>query len=138
VKAADELGAALPQDAGLGYYLIATTTDHDRVQVERAVQPTTSALAVLGVAAAVLTLVLAGLAIARDLRRQRGELRQWWRIGLVRPERARVAAAPILLGTTLGLAVGVLVTWVLSPVGPVGSVRSVVPSPGRTLPGLGW
>jgi hypothetical protein len=136
VKAADELGAALPQEAGLGYYLIATTTDHDRVQVERAVQPTTSALAVLGVAAAVLTLVLAGLAIARDLRRQRGELRQWWRIGLARAERARVAAAPILLGTTLGLAVGLLLMWVLSPIGPGGSVRSVVPSPGRTLPGL--
>jgi hypothetical protein len=49
-----------------------------------------------------------------------------------------VAAAPILLGSTLGLAVGLVLAWVVSPIGPVGSVRSVVPSPGRTLPGPVW
>ena len=104
----------------------------------RSVQPTTSALAVLGVAAAVLTLVLAGLAIARDLRRQRAEIRQWWRLGLARADRARVVAVSIVLGTTLGVALGLFGAWLLSPIGPVGSVRSVVPSPGRTVPSLVW
>ena len=108
------------------------------LQVARSVQPTTSALAVLGVAAAVLTLVLAGLAIARDLRRQRAEIRQWWRLGLARADRTRVVAASIVLGTTLGVALGLFGAWLLSPIGPVGSVRSVVPSPGRTVPSLVW
>ena len=81
--------------------------------------------------------MLAGLAIARDLRRQRGEIRQWWRLGLAR-RTARVVAVSIVLGTTLGVAVGLFGAWLLSPIGPVGSVRSVVPSPGRTVPSLVW
>jgi FtsX-like permease family len=139
VQRAAELNQALPHEEGApGYFLIATTTEQQRAQVARSVQPTTSALAVLGVTAAVLTLVLAGLAIARDLRRQRGEIRQWWRLGLARAGRARVAAVSIVLGTTLGVALGLLGAWLLSPIGPVGSVRSVVPSPGRTVPSLVW
>lgn len=139
VQRAAELNRGLPHEDGApGYFLIATTTEQERAQVARSVQPTTSALAVLGVAAAVLTLVLAGLAIARDLRRQRGEIRQWWRLGLARAGRARVAAVTIVLGTTLGVVFGLLGAWLLSPIGPVGSVRSVVPSPGRTLPSLVW
>ena len=139
VERAAELNQDLPHgERAPGYFLIATTTDQDRAQVARSVQPTTSALAVLGVAAAVLTLVLAGLAIARDLRRQRAEIRQWWRLGLARADRARVVAVSIVLGTTLGVALGLFGAWLLSPIGPVGSVRSVVPSPGRTVPSLVW
>ena len=136
---AAELNQDLPhEDGSPGYFLIATTTEQDRAQVARSVQPTTSALAVLGLAAAVLTLVLTGLAIARDLRRQRAEIRQWWRLGLARADRARVVAVSIVLGTTLGVALGLFGAWLLSPIGPVGSVRSVVPSPGRTVPSLVW
>jgi hypothetical protein len=136
---AAELNQDLPQGEGSpGYFLIATTSEQDRAQVARSVQPTTSALAVLGVAAAVLTLVLAGLAIARDLRRQRPEIRQWWRLGLARADRARVVALSIVVATTLGVALGLFGAWLLSPIGPVGSVRSVVPSPGRTVPSLVW
>jgi hypothetical protein len=139
VKRAAVLNKDLPHvDGAPGYFLIATTTDQERAQVARSVQPTTSALAVLGVAAGVLTLVLAGLAIARDLRRQQGEIRQWWRLGLARADRARVAAVSIVLGTTVGAALGLFGAWLLSPIGPVGSVRSVVPSPGRTVPSLVW
>ena len=139
VERAAELNQDLPhEERSPGYFLIATTTDQDRAQVARSVQPTTSALAVLGVAAAVLTLVLAGLAIARDLRRQRAEIRQWWRLGLARADRTRVVAASIVLGTTLGVALGLFGAWLLSPIGPVGSVRSVVPSPGRTVPSVVW
>ena len=139
VERAAELNQDLPhEERSPGYFLIATTTDQDRAQVARSVQPTTAALAVLGVAAAVLTLVLAGLAIARDLRRQRAEIRQWWRLGLARADRTRVVAASIVLGTTLGVALGLFGAWLLSPIGPVGSVRSVVPSPGRTVPSVVW
>ncbi len=139
VEKAAALNEHLPHEAGApGYFLIATTTDQERTQVERSVQPTTSALAVLGIAAVVLTLVLAALAIARDLRRHQGEIRQWWRLGMPRAQRTRVAAASIVVGTTLGVAAGLVGAWVLSPLGPVGSVRSVVPSPGRTVPSLVW
>ena len=139
LQRAAELNQSLTHEDGApGYFLIATTTEQQRAQVARSVQPTTSALAVLGVAAAVLTLILAGLAIGRDLRRQRADVRQWWRLGLARASRARVAAVTIVLGTTLGVALGLFGAWLLSPIGPVGSVRSVVPSPGRTLPSLVW
>ncbi len=47
-------------------------------------------------------------------------------------------AVSIVLGTTLGVALGLFGAWLLSPIGPVGSVRSVVPSPGRTVPSLVW
>ena len=140
VQRAAELNQDLPHEEGApGYFLIATTTEQDRAQVARSVQPTTSALAVLGVAAAVLTLVLAGLAIARDLRRQRREIRQWWRLGLARAGRARVGgrcrscwARPSASRSAFS-ARGCSRRSV-----PVGSVRSVVPSPGRTVPSLVW
>ena len=65
-------------------------------------------------------------------------IRQWWRLGLARADRARVVALPIVIGTTLGVALGLFGAWLLSPIGPVGSVRSVLPSPGRTVPSLVW
>ncbi len=84
---ATDLNSKLPEIPGAGgYFLIGTTTAQDRARVERSMQPTTSALAVLGLAAAAVTMVLAGLSMARDLRRQQDELRQWWQLGLTRQE----------------------------------------------------
>ena len=140
VERAAELNQDLPhEERSPGYFLIATTTDQDRAQVARSVQPTTSALAVLGVAAAVLTLVLAGLAIARDLRRQRAEIRQWWRLGLARADRARVVAVSIVLGTTLGVALGALRRVAALADRPRGKrpLGRAVAGPHRAEPGVG-
>jgi hypothetical protein len=133
---ANELNRDLPDaltERGTSYFLIATTTAQDRERVERSIQPTVAALGVLAVVAAIVTIVVAGLTVARELRRSDDDLAQWRQLGLSTGERTAVAALPLLAAIGLGLLVAVAAAWLLSPVGPVGSVRSVMPSPDRTL-----
>ena len=94
-----------------------------------------AALAVLAGVAAAVTGVLAGLAVARDLRRSEDDLAQWRLLGLTTGERARVVALPLVGAVVAGLLGALAAAWLLSPVGPVGSVRSIEPSPGRELSG---
>jgi uncharacterized membrane protein len=131
-----ELNAALPPtltETGAGYYLIASTTADERERVERSTQPTVTALAVLAVVAGVVTVVVLALAGTRELRRGEDDQRQWWRLGLPTRARTAVLVVPLLVAFAVGLVVALAVAWWLSPVGPVGSVRSVEPSPARAL-----
>jgi hypothetical protein len=142
VRAGAELNAALPQamkDHAVGYFLIPTTTGQERERVDRSTQPTVAALLVLGLAAAAVTAVVTGLAVARELRRAADDQRQWWRLGLTTWDRTRVVAAPMMLAVGAGLAVALGLAWWLSPIGPVGNVRSIEPHPGRLLSAwVGW
>jgi hypothetical protein len=134
--AADELNAIVPTvltEQGIGHYLIATTTSSERERVERAVQPTSTALGVLGLGAAGVTLVVAGLAIARDLRRAGEDVVHWHRFGMSRGQRASTLAVPMVAAIALGVLLALAVAWLASPVGPVGVVRAVDPSPAREL-----
>jgi hypothetical protein len=115
------------------YGLIATTTAQEQARVDRSTQPTSTALGVLGLAAGVVTLVLLGLAIAREAQRSEDDQRTWWQLGLTAGERARVLLLPLLLAIGAGLAVALVAAWWLSPVAPVGSVRSIEPTPARQL-----
>ena len=54
---------------------------------------------------------------------------QWWRLGLTASDRALVLAVPMLVAVVIGSGLALVVAWCLSPVGPVGSVRSVEPFP---------
>jgi hypothetical protein len=130
----DSVPLAVTRDGG-GYFPIITTTERERERVERSVQPTVAALAVLSGIAAAVTLVVALLAIARELRQGEDDLAQWRQLGTTTGERAQVAALPVLGATGGGLAVALAAAWLLSPIGPVGSVRSVEPSPARGLSG---
>jgi hypothetical protein len=130
-----QLSQALRDQSGVGYFLIPSTTAQERERVERSVQPTVTALWVLAGVAAAVTLVVTGLAVARELRRSEEELAQWWHLGLTTPERVQVMALPLLVAVGLGLVVALGGAWGLSPVGPVGSVRAVDPSPARDLSG---
>ena len=133
---ATELNAELPQavrNQGAGYFLIATTTAQERERVERSIQPVVAALWVLAGVAAAVTVAVTGLAVARELRRSDDDLAQWLQLGVTTPERARVVAAPVLAAVGAGLLVAVVAAWLLSPIGPVGSVRSVDPAPARQL-----
>ena len=139
--AAAQLNAGLPEavtELGGQYALISTTTAEERRRVERSVAPAVAALAVLGVLAGATTVAVAGLALARDLRRSAGDFWQWWQAGLPAGERFAVAATPAALAVALGLTVGAAAAWWLSPAGPVGTVRSVDPSPGRSLATWSW
>ena len=141
-NAADRLTAELPQslrDRQVAYSLVAkTTTADEQKRVDRSTQPIVVALAVLAAAAAVITALLVALGAARDLIRADDDQLTWWRLGLTKRERARIFVVPLLGAIGSGLALGVLAAWLLSPVAPIGNVRSVDPSPARVLSGLIW
>lgn len=140
-QVAAEMTGALPPalaEEGVAYRLIATTTAHERDRVNRSTQPTVAALAVLGVFAAATTLVLAGLTIGRELRRAGETQSRWWFLGVPARERGVVVIVPMLLAIVAGLLVALAATWTLSPIGPVGTVATVDPSPARTVASWSW
>jgi len=118
------------------YILISTRLSADRDRIERATRPTVLALLVLGLVAAAVTVTVAGLAFARELRRAEPEQLNWWRLGLGAPPRLAAVTAPALVAVATGLLVALGGAWLLSTVGPVGTVRDVDPSPAREL--AGW
>ena len=135
---ADELNRQLPPamlEQDLGYALVATSTAQERARVERSLDPIVITLSVLALGAGVVALVLAGLVVARALRRAEADQRQLWRLGLPTRARTSVVAAPHLIALAIGLAGALVLAWVASPVAPVGAVRSIDPSPGRVLSG---
>ena len=101
-------------------------------RIERAVRPTVTALVVLGAAAAAATLVLFGLAIARELRRTSGDQRQWRQLGMGVGPRATVVAAPLAVAAVVGAVTAGAVTWFLG-LGPAGVVHVIEPAPSRRL-----
>jgi hypothetical protein len=135
VREGARLAETLPPDLGevAGYHLIATTTAEERARIERSTQPTVTALAVLAAVAGVVTLVALALLVARELRRAEDDLREWWRLGSTRRERVAVLLVPVLVAVAAGIAGALAVSWLLTPVAPIGSVRAVEPSPGREL-----
>jgi hypothetical protein len=117
------------------YYMVATSTAGERERVERSTQPIVTALAVLAVAAGAVTAVVLALGVARELRHTADDQRQWRRLGLSRRQHVAVVAVPLGLAVAAGVVTALAVAWALSPLGPVGSVRSIEPSPGRELSG---
>ena len=137
-RATVELTAELPQaalDEGAAYFLVATTPAQEAERVARSLRPTVAALGALGLAAAAVTLVVAGVAAARDLRRAETEQARWWQLGMGAGARTTVLVVPLAVAVAAGLGVAIALSWWLSPIGPVGNVRAVDPSPGRTLSG---
>jgi hypothetical protein len=141
IRAAVERNAELAEglvEMDARYILIATTTAQEQQRVQRSTQPTVAALFVLGVASGVITVVVAGLAVARSLRRSATDQLRWWQFGLRVGERARIAIGLPLLAVVAGVAGAAALAWWCSPLGPVGSVRAVEPSPGNGLGAEAW
>ena len=123
------LGSGPPQ-----YFLIATETDPERQRVERAIRPTVTAMAVLGLAAAAVTVAVAGVAVWREVRRTATARRQWDELGVTPRARAVVVLIPLLAAVALG-AVGALVaTWLLGT-RPIGIVSVLEPARTRGVGG---
>jgi hypothetical protein len=116
--------------------VIATTTADEQQRVERSTQPTTTALFVLAAGAAALAVVVLSLAIARELRVADTEVAVWRQLGVAGRRRAQILAVPLLAATTTGIATGIGLAWLASPLAPVGIVRAVDPDPPREL--TGW
>jgi hypothetical protein len=137
--AASELTDELPpavRDEGAGYFVIAATTEDIAEQVDRAIRPTVTALAALGIAAGLVTAVVAALAAARDLRRVDPETAQLRQLGMGTGDRAITLAVPLVSAALAGSFAAGAIAWWLSPVGPVGAVRRVDPSAARELAGV--
>ncbi|MGH9187988.1 MAG: FtsX-like permease family protein [Acidimicrobiales bacterium] len=134
----DQLNARLPaphpeQGEFTGYQLIATTTQQERSRVDNAMRPAIVALGVLGLAGLVIVIVIAGLVVARELRRLEDEQRHLRYLGMTGLHRTAIAVVPLLLAIWSGLVAAVALAWLFSPAGPVGSARTVNASPERQL-----
>jgi hypothetical protein len=141
-KRSAALSAKLPkalQTRGFEYSLVSKTTARDeRDRIERSTAPITTALFVLAAAAAAIAVATLGLALARETNRARTSQLAWWRLGLTTRQRAAVIVVPLLVAVGVGLVGGVIGAWLLSPIAPFGTVRSVDPSPALEVARSVW
>ena len=116
----------LPKGFPIEFYVTSLTA----AKAERAIEPTSIALAVFGGIAALAALLIAGQVIGRQLRLSAGDL------GTLRALGAGTAVTtgdglPGVLGAVVGGALlACAVAIGLSPLGPLGSVRAVYPDRG--------
>lgn len=132
-----ELAALVPRGSVYEFH----RTSLIEARVERVVKPESIALAVFGGIAAMAALVIAGLAISRQLQRGASDLRVLRALGT----RPAAIVADGLLGLLIAVVLGSLlaagIAVLLSPLAPIGPVRPVYPTPGFafdwTVIGLG-
>ena len=131
-EAADALTGQLPPfvQENAGFYYVAQERRAIDDSVDQTTRPTITMLVVFGAVAAGATLAILALAVARAMRRDDLRRRAWNALGATRRQSTRATAVPLALAAGVGLAGAALVAWLLSWVGPVGTVRSVDPSPG--------
>jgi FtsX-like permease family len=107
----------------------------DDAAAELTIRPESLALGAFGVIAALATLLIAGLAIARQLRLRRGELRTLQALGANRVATVLDGVIGIVLAVIGGAALAAGVAIALSPLSPVGLVRAVYPDRGLSVDG---
>jgi hypothetical protein len=115
---------AYGEEAAPGYFLVPTDVGLEASRVERAVRPIVIALVVLGLAAALVTVVLVGLMFARELRRSDPDQRQWRELAVGRTTRAIALALPAVAGVLTGLVVGLVIGHFVSP-GAIGQAGAI-------------
>ncbi|HEX2782796.1 MAG TPA: ABC transporter permease, partial [Ilumatobacteraceae bacterium] len=135
--AADRLTADLPPFiAGQAqYYYISQDRAVVDDAVQRATRPAVTALTVFAILALAATLVIFGIALARIFRRAEPEFRSLMQLGASPAQRVLGAIVPAIAAVVVGVAGAVGIGALLSPIGPIGSVRDLVRSPGPSLPG---
>jgi hypothetical protein len=100
---------------------------HTLGQVELAVKPESVAIGVFGVISALVCLLLAVQAIAREFRAGEEERRVLRSLGTGPLLSASDGLAPVVLAVLAGTGLGVAVAVALSPLAPLGPVRAVYP-----------
>jgi hypothetical protein len=136
--AADKLKPDLPQlvqSFSGGYFYISQDRADVDSAVSRAIRPTVTALVTFALVALLTTLTIFAIVLARSVRRTEADSRTLASLGASVSQRTRGALAPMSIAILIGLAGAVVAGALLSPVGPIGSVRSLVRSPGMSLPG---
>ena len=117
-----------------GYEQLAQTRADLDAGVRQTTRPTVAALIVFAIVAALATLAVVSLSIARSMRRDEREHVTMLAIGATGWQRGLIAAAAPIAGSTAGLIGATLVAGLISPIGPLGVVRDLDTSPGLSLP----
>lgn len=136
--AAQTLNSDLPplvMSFGAGYFYISQDRADVDSAVSRAIRPTVTALMTFALVALLTTLTIFAIVLARTVRRTEADSRTLASLGASVSQRTRGLLAPPVIAIVIGLAGAVGTAALLSPVGPIGSVRSLVHSPGVSLPG---
>ncbi len=99
-------------------------------KAERAIAPTSIALAVFGGIAALAALIIAGQVIGRQLRRDPADLATMRALGAGPAVTTADGLPGVLAAITLGALLAAAVAVALSPLTPLGAIRAVYPTPG--------
>jgi hypothetical protein len=119
----------LPKGFPIEFYVAGQTV----ARADRAAEPTSIALAVFGLIAALAALVIAGQAIGRQLRLDAGDLATLRALG-AGPAMTAADGLPGVLGAiTAGALAAGAVAVALSPIAPLGAIRAVYPYHGAAF-----
>ena len=99
-------------------------------KAQRAIAPTSIALAVFGGIAALAALIIAGQVIGRQLRRDPADLAAMRSLGAGPAVTTADGMPGVLAAIALGALLAAAVAVALSPLAPLGAIRAVYPTPG--------
>jgi hypothetical protein len=116
----------LPKGFPIEFYVAAKT----EARAERAIEPTSIALAVFGGIAALAALIIAGQVIGRQLRRDPADLAAMRALGAGRAATTADGLPGVLAAIVAGALLAAAVAVALSPLAPFGAIRAVYPYPG--------
>ena len=136
-EAVDRLNQELPpelNDLGIGYYYISQDRSDLDAAVRETIRPTVVTLQAFALVAALTTVTITGLIVARQTRRDREVQRSLRALGATRGEITLWSASPPIGAVLVGLVAALGLAYVLSPLGPLGTVRALAPSPDPSLP----
>jgi hypothetical protein len=117
---------ALPTGFPIEFYNTADTA----AKAQRAVAPTSIALAVFGAIAALAALIIAGQVTGRSLRRDSADLATMRALGAGPAVTTADGLPGVLAAVVAGALLAAVVAVALSPLAPLGTIRAVYPTPG--------
>jgi ABC-type lipoprotein release transport system permease subunit len=122
------------READVGYSVLSTFTDDQRDAMTRALAPGVTALRAFGSAAAAATVVLVLLVAFRVARRARVDQLVWRQLGVCRAGRTVALTVPLGGAVLAGVTGALVVGWLGSARGAVGSAAIVEPGRAPHLP----
>ncbi|HEY2812439.1 MAG TPA: FtsX-like permease family protein [Acidimicrobiales bacterium] len=123
-----EYVAALPDGVGYQFHV----TAQSKAQAQRSIEPEAIALVAFGGIAAVAGLIICGQSIGRQLRLHRDDLQVVRSLGAAPSMTVLDGLLGIVGAVIIGALIAVGIAIALSPIGPIGPVRSVYPALGVT------
>ena len=127
-EAVERLNHELPpelNDLGIGYYYISQDRSDLDAAVRETIRPTVVTLQAFALVAALTTVTITGLIVARQTRRDREVQRSLRALGATRGEITRWSAIPPIGAVLVGLVAALGLAYLLSPLGPLGTVRAL-------------